>query len=156
MVLTADSCCAGKHQQHLQNIRRVREQLLRSVRRANCIVGLMYQEKQITERERQNVECQKTMCNKAHQLVNLIANKPVEIYECLLRALKETNQEYLCSLLQNEGNVRWDVRCYVFPLIMGNLQRNSIILFKFIVNYITQFKYFVFMYGICCMLMTLM
>ena len=95
--------CLTEQPKHVQNIQRVRQILLESIRRTGRIVAQMYQETLLSERERQLVECQHTLWDKAERLINLIESKPVQVYQSFMKALKDTNQEFLCRILERTG-----------------------------------------------------
>ena len=97
MIVTGTEC------RHVGDIRRVRDELVRSVRRVGRMAALMYQSNQLSERERKLVECERTMSDKADKLIQLIESKPVTVYQHFLKALQNTNQQHLCKLLQDTG-----------------------------------------------------
>ena len=97
----------GAESPHLRDIRRVRGELVRSVRRVGRISALLYQSNQLSERERELVECERTMSDKAERLIELVEIKPVKVYELFIKALHDTNQQHLCEQLQNTGELRY-------------------------------------------------
>jgi len=101
--------CLTEQPKHVQNIQRVRQILLESIRRTGRIVAQMYQETLLSERERQLVECQHTLWDKAERLINLIESKPVQVYQSFKKALKDTNQEFLCRILENTGYILYQI-----------------------------------------------
>ena len=88
---------------HVRDIRRVRDELVRSVRRVDRMAAIMYQSNALSERERELVECERTMSDKAERLIQLIDSKHQTVYEHFLKALQETSQQHLCKLLQDTG-----------------------------------------------------
>jgi hypothetical protein len=89
-----------------QNILRVREILVESIRRVERLVGALYQARHLNDQEQQLINSQSTMFDKANQLMDVLSKKPPDAYQCFLRALSDSNQSHLSDLLMNAGNLR--------------------------------------------------
>ena len=90
---------------HAQAIERVRAQLVESMRRVDRLVAALYQERHLSDQERQRIISQPTMLDKADQLLDALCKKPLEAYQCFLGALSSTNQKHLGDLLTGAGSI---------------------------------------------------
>ena len=88
---------------HARDIARVRETLVESMRRVDRLVAALFQGRHVSDRERQRINSQPTVFDKVDQLLDVISKKPVEAYQCFLRALENTRQSHLSDLLNNPG-----------------------------------------------------
>ena len=91
---------------HVRYIQRVRTQLVESMRRVNRLVAALYQARHLSDQERQRINSQPTMFDRANELLDVLSKKPMEAYQCFLDALISTNQSHLVELLTDIGDLR--------------------------------------------------
>ena len=103
---------------HVQNIARVRVTLVESIRRVDRLVAALYQERHLDGQERQRITSQSNLFDKVQQLLDIISAKSLEAYQCLIRALKCTNQEHLSDLLTNAGCHHSEKSKFVTPMLI--------------------------------------
>ena len=69
------------------------------------IVAKLFQSEVLTAKERDEIQNLSSIPVKAsEQLLNALMSKDDRAYDCFLRALIETDQKHITSILQNEGN----------------------------------------------------
>ena len=91
---------------HVQALTRVHRQLVESMRRVDRLVAALYQARHLSDQERQRINSQPTMFDRADQLLGALCKKPSEPYQCFLEALISTNQAHLRDLLAGAGTIR--------------------------------------------------
>ena len=75
------------------------------MRRVNRLVAAIYQARHLGDQERQRINSQPTMFDRADQLLDALREKPTEAYLCFLEALISTNQAHLNDLLTGAGRI---------------------------------------------------
>ena len=103
---------------HVQNIARVRVTLVESIRRVDCLVAALYQERYLGGQERQRIASQSNIFDKVEQLLDNISEKSPEAFQCFIRALEHTNQEHLSDLLTNAGCHYSEMSEFVTPMLI--------------------------------------
>jgi len=88
---------------HGQKIKRVRQTLLDFIRRLDHILSSLLERGAITPQEFELLRSQQTIYHCADKLLNVLSVKPVETYECFLKALEATQQQHLHSVLEEKG-----------------------------------------------------
>ena len=99
---------------HASELRQVRGQFVESIRRVNRIVTTLFQARHLSDEERQRINSQPTTFDKASQLLDMICQKPVDAYQCFLKALENTKQEHFLDLLSRKGLL---LSCFHIPVI---------------------------------------
>ena len=90
---------------HVQALKRVRTQLVESMRRVDRLVATLFQWGHLSDQERQRINSQPTMFDRADQLLDALCKKPLEAYQCFLGALISINQAHLRDLLTGAGRI---------------------------------------------------
>ena len=90
---------------HVQDMGRVGTQLVESMRRVDRLVAALFQARHLSDKERQRINSQPTMFDRADQLLDELCKKPLDAYQCFLEALASTKQEHLCDLLAGAGAI---------------------------------------------------
>ena len=104
---------------HVRDIQRVRTQLVESMRRVNRLVAALYQARHLSDQERQRINSQPTMFDRANQLLDVLSKKPMEAYQCFLDALISTNQSHLAHLLRNTGDMHNCACCILLDSLVS-------------------------------------
>ena len=84
----------------MRAIERVRTQLVESMRRVDRLVAALFQARHLSDQERQRINSQPNIFDRADQLLDVLCKKPLEAYDCFLEALISTNQAHLRDLSQ--------------------------------------------------------
>ena len=100
--------CHAVETQLAQNARVV-GWVLESMRRVDRLMGALLEDGHLSEEEQQRINSQPTLTERAQHLLRVLINKPPQAFHCLLRALRDTNQEQLVRLLT--GRVIVDLIC---------------------------------------------
>ena len=95
--------CSDKHSDHSVKINRVHQTLCEFIRRTKRILPKLLQEKAVSLQEHESISSKHTMHDVANHLLLVISKKPLAAYQCFLRALDATNQQYLHNLLEQNG-----------------------------------------------------
>ena len=103
---------------HVRDMERVREQVVESMRRVDRIVAALYQARHLSDQERQRINSQPTMFDRADQLLNVLCKKSLNSYQCFLGALIKTNQAHLRDLLTGAGMTQLLSKLYWMPMQM--------------------------------------
>ena len=90
---------------HVRDMERVRMQLNESMRRVDRLVAALYQARHLSDQDRQRINSQPTMFDRADQLLDALCKKPLEAYQCFLEELINTNQGHLRDLLAGVGRI---------------------------------------------------
>ena len=69
------------------------------MRRVDRLTGALLEDGHLSEEEQQRINSQPTLTKRAQHLLRVLINKPPQAFHCLLRALRDTNQEQLGHLL---------------------------------------------------------
>ena len=99
--------CSAKDSDHSVKIKRVHQILCEFIRRTKSILPKLLQEKAVSLEEYESISSERTMHGVANRLLLVISKKPLSSYQCFLRALDATNQQYLHNLLEQN-----DLLCY--------------------------------------------
>ena len=89
-------------EEHGQVIQAKYNQLVSNLSCLGDIIAAMYQKEKLTQKEfEQILSLQATPVTANEELLNIIARKPRDVFECFMSVIKDTNQIHLYQMLSS-------------------------------------------------------
>jgi len=88
---------------HVEVMKKFYTQLHHNLTRTIEIANMMFQKKKLTHAEHEEIFQDKNVYTINEILLKLILDKPPDVYDCFLEALKRYNQTHLYQLLRTSG-----------------------------------------------------
>jgi len=97
-------CCLFLHPDYLQRLKNIYTPLTEKLE-ARKVAAFMFQHDALTVKELQSVQhSHKTHCEASEELLKVIMEvKEQHVYNCFLKALKDTDQHHIWSWLSYDG-----------------------------------------------------
>ena len=90
---------------HVEVMKKFSTQLRQNLTRTVEIVNMMHQKDKLTSAEREGILQHSNIYTINDNLLKLIMNRPADVYDCFLEALKDYQQTHLYQLLHTSGKL---------------------------------------------------